>query len=931
MWIKGFDSLVYSTRFSTAENGLFAFDRESGTHQVVTPPDGGRFGPYGDAFEAFGRIVVPGRVTDATGASQYGTELWALDGTGGVVLLSDIRQGPESSFPQVFTRVEFDELPGVFLIEGRFDSTVYEVIDVRKDGSALPFSDYLSGIDEVRQLRSAVSYEGQTVFLASIDGGPVVPWQYDLEAHSFDFLTQFSETVTSFSFMRLMAIEDRLFATIQTGAYGRELWELNDRDEWELISDVSPGFRSSSPIYDFTFNDAHYFTAVEDVYGRELYRLDDTEGLVRVSDIAEGPRNSIFGRNSHVFGDYVYFSSESELPGLLLHRMNAEEDIELVADSIYYPRHFAELGGTLFFTGNESLENGDLTKSLYQIDHQHVLSEVPLPVQGYVPTFELLNGTIYVPIVEDQGGFSVWAMTGAQDWHLLRRAEDVSGVIPRTAFTQPLDADALRDVYLGDDLDEVILAPDTGSLVYARGGDDVIHGGALEDYLRAGDGADLIDAGAGNDTLFGDAGNDRLLGGAGADAIDGGEGIDRAQYSDATAGILADLGAAGQNTGIAAGDSYVSIEDLYGSRFADTLRGDAAANAVWGDAGDDALHGLGGDDWLSGMTGADMLFGQSGDDTLIGGADDDILLGGAGADVLQGGAGHDRAQYFDADTRVLVDLLHNGLNLGIAAGDSYVSVEHLYGSVFADVLRGDAEANAIWGDSGDDRLFGRGGDDVLYGMFGQDVLFGQSGDDTLIGGAQDDVLLGGAGADAMRGGAGMDRADYGDASAGVFADLLLETRNTGIAAGDSYVSIEELSGSDFADTLIGDTGDNVLWGQNGDDRLYGRTGDDTLIGMSGEDVLFGQRGDDALTGGDGADIFVFQNRFGADVITDFEVALAGERIDLGAVTTLSDFADLSADHLSQSGTDVVIDDGQGNTITLLAVTVADLTADHFLF
>jgi len=53
--------------------------------------------------------------------------------------------------------------------------------------------------------------------------------------------------------------------------------------------------------------------------------------------------------------------------------------------------------------------------------------------------------------------------------------------------------------------------------------------------------------------------------------------------------------------------------------------------------------------------------------------------------------------------------------------------------------------------------------------------------------------------------------------------------------------------------------------------------------------------------------------------------------DLSAVTEFVDFADLSANHLSQSGSNVIIDDNAGNTITLTGVNLADLDAIDFVF
>ena len=101
----------------------------------------------------------------------------------------------------------------------------------------------------------------------------------------------------------------------------------------------------------------------------------------------------------------------------------------------------------------------------------------------------------------------------------------------------------------------------------------------------------------------------------------------------------------------------------------------------------------------------------------------------------------------------------------------------------------------------------------------------------------DDLLLGGTGADVLDGGAGNDTADYNYSLAAVTVDLSNTANNTGEAAGDSYIGIEQIWGSiGFGDTLIGDAGDNYLRGFGGDDVLEGGVGADTLVGNGGSDT-----------------------------------------------------------------------------------------------
>ncbi|WP_299200233.1 calcium-binding protein [uncultured Amphritea sp.] len=81
--------------------------------------------------------------------------------------------------------------------------------------------------------------------------------------------------------------------------------------------------------------------------------------------------------------------------------------------------------------------------------------------------------------------------------------------------------------------------------------------------------------------------------------------------------------------------------------------------------------------------------------------------------------------------------------------------------------------------------------------------------------------------------------------------------------GDDYIS-----GTNSANTLIGDAGSDTLVGLSGDDTLLGGSGDDTLEGNYGNDTLRGGMGDDTLNGGLGADII--HGGFGNDNITATE-------------------------------------------------------------
>jgi Ca2+-binding RTX toxin-like protein len=258
---------------------------------------------------------------------------------------------------------------------------------------------------------------------------------------------------------------------------------------------------------------------------------------------------------------------------------------------------------------------------------------------------------------------------------------------------------------------------------------DSLRGDNGDNYLFGLDGSDSLYGRDGVDTLVGGDGDDYLTGGAGGDYLIGGAGLDQVLYTFATAGLTVDLlHPWAFNTGEAAGDNYDSIEGLAGSAFNDTLSGNLVDNYVWGGDGNDTL------------------FGRAGNDTLVGGAGNDFLEGGEGRDLLVGGDGFDFAMYTTATAGVRA-FLSFPFGTGEAFGDSFFSIEGLWGSDFDDNLSGNEGDNSLVGGAGNDFLFGAGGADVVQGGAGDDNVGGGDGNDMLGGGAGNDTINGGPGRD----------------------------------------------------------------------------------------------------------------------------------------------------------------------------------------
>lgn len=415
---------------------------------------------------------------------------------------------------------------------------------------------------------------------------------------------------------------------------------------------------------------------------------------------------------------------------------------------------------------------------------------------------------------------------------------------------------------------------------------------------------------AGNNALVGDEGADVLSGRGGDDILDGGKDIDTMDggagndiyYVDNRSDVVTELAGEGADDRVFATVNYrlsvgAQIEylaaryidsgsslNLVGSTFDQTLVGNAGANILLGGGGADVMRGLGGND---------TYYVDSADDVVIEvGADaNDIVRTTVDLNV---NTATTRIETIYVTGSNDVTIRGNSLDNTIYAGSGDAYVTALGGN---DKVVGGAGSDLIYGGAGDDDLSGGAGEDRIRGDDGNDALSGGAGSDTLAGLAGNDTLDGGLGADVLNGGAGLDRATYISATAGVKATLTTPSQNTGQAAGDTYNSIEYLTGSNFNDSLQGNAEANRISGANGNDIMNGMAGDDVIFGGSGNDRIYGHLGNDTLEGNAGQDTFVFHQTLGPtniDAISDFSVADDTIELENGIFTALTATGALSA-------------------------------------
>ena len=426
------------------------------------------------------------------------------------------------------------------------------------------------------------------------------------------------------------------------------------------------------------------------------------------------------------------------------------------------------------------------------------------------------------------------------DGRILVTFRNSSGEIS-AAILDPRD-----NTIVGTAAGEVLTTQVDGTTLLGVGGNDRLLGQSGDDTIYGGEDNDILNGGLGVDTLYGGPGNDVYIL---RDAREVSVQPLRFSYDDVVetddggfdtiivrrVGIVAGAGLASNvENGIIEGTENFN---LGGNELNNRLTGNSAANRLIGNDGNDVLVGLDGDD------------------------------------SLEGGNGIDRASYVSAGAAVVVSLALTGSqNTGGAGSDRLTLVEDIWGSLFNDILLGNGEPNALTGDAGNDIIRGRAGIDRLFGLTGNDVLEG---------GADNDIV---------NGGVGIDRASYDSAGAAVTVNLALTgAQDTGGAGSDTLASIENLWGSDFGDTLIGNVRANALIGAGGGDRLRGGNGTDTLTGGAGEDIFVFL----ALGDSDGAQLDRITDLAAEDVVDLFAIDANGAgpgngrfvRIDGGAVFT----------------------------------------------
>jgi serralysin len=389
------------------------------------------------------------------------------------------------------------------------------------------------------------------------------------------------------------------------------------------------------------------------------------------------------------------------------------------------------------------------------------------------------------------------------------------------------------------------------------------------------------------------------------------------------------LSISGLAAGTPASDLNLFYANVFGWDFPDGGSSGSQSRDAWSQIlmGDDVVNGTSGDDY-PGFPGV-----NAGNDMFNMGDGGNWVFGSMGNDTINGGNGWDSLTFWEKTLEPGIPMVR-GINANLKTGvvldpygftDTVTGVEHIVGSSYADVMKGDGFNNDFEGLRGKDTMNGGGGD--------QDWVSYQN--------------------EAWHGG-----------SHGLVANLTAGTIRDGFGNVDTVKNIENVTGTRYDDSFVGDAGRNTFIGGNGKDSFDGKGGDDwihfslnfsnapqhginvnlskasnqiiddgfgntetatsisginggsfndKIKGDAGANVLSGLDGRDTLTGGGGNDHFEWSDpnhMDDRDVITDFKSA-AGANQDV-LVFYMSEF-------------------GASTTLTLVNGTAATQAKSTFIF
>lgn len=441
-------------------------------------------------------------------------------------------------------------------------------------------------------------------------------------------------------------------------------------------------------------------------------------------------------------------------------------------------------------------------------------------------------------------------------------------------------------------------------------------------------------------------------------------------YDSVKSSMTLDSGFSGSLDSRTYATSVVTIDASSSSSV--NITGDSKNNVIIGGAGNDILHGGNSkNDTLTGGYGADVfVFGKNeGKDIVTDYSEEDTIsirsaavasvsvssskksqdvifkVGTSGTLTVKDGAGkkitvidsvgtstqvYEKGAIYNADkTEVLFTEKFNGTlssGIEIADGSSITTAQKIIGNVLDNSIAGGTKADTLGGGAGNDTLYGGKGADLFIYTAGHDVIEDyDAGErislDASISGVtvnEGDVIFStDNGSITVKDGAGKKITTITKVANKKVTETAIYDEGVKFNEKQTSVSLSaDYEGSYIPDTKLKKLSTIDGSAATNNISISGSTSANVIIGGNGADTLYGGgRGNDTLTGGNGADIFVFGQSNGKDVIADY------------AAEDIIYLSSGNIDSASISGSDLVFKVGSGSLKVLKGTGTKITTQD----
>ncbi len=404
--------LCLNSNFTTAQCVVADTYSENNTEDYLQVDDDDGLTGYSSS-----QLEINGDLYFTADDGLNGIELWKIDGeTGDIILVKDINQGSDSSYPK-----EFREIDGklIFKVYSSGGSHLW-ISDGTTDGTYMltdNLGQNLTSISGLTKFGNEIYFSAQ---IYQITGNEL--WKTDGTTEGTVLVKDIAPGTFYSSPRELTVLNDELFFGAWTQENGRELWKTDGSESGTvLVKDIALGEMNSSPNSIFSDGSQLWFSAIDSQFGSELWTSDGTEsGTYLVKDINSGPNYS-YPNPQIIYNTELFFTAANSFDGPELWKSDGtEEGTVLVKDilpgtgvSIF--TDIVELNSMLYFGATDG-SGPQLWKSDGTTEGTVLVKQINELGNQYCEFFDFIvvNDKLVFSASDGLNGMELWVSDGTE-------------------------------------------------------------------------------------------------------------------------------------------------------------------------------------------------------------------------------------------------------------------------------------------------------------------------------------------------------------------------------------------------------------------------------------------------------------------------------------------------------------------------------------